>query len=345
MPSHILAALLVCAASAAPARAALLPDEENTIKIVKEVSPSVVYVTNIALGQNVFMDELAVPQGTGSGFVWDREGHIVTNYHVVRGGDAFLVTLKDQTQLEAKVIGVEPRKDIAVLKVDKDIGKLQPVRLGNLESLQVGQKTVAIGNPFGLDDTVTSGIISALGRQVVGIGGVTIHDMIQTDAAINPGNSGGPLLDSSGELIGMNTMIYSESGSSAGIGFAVPVSYIRRIVPQLIKYGHSIQPGIGISVLPEQVKYQLLGEVDGVVVRNVTPGSPAGRAGMKGIRRDATGRYQLGDIIIGINDIKIKNYDDLYNTLDEFKVGDRVSVKTVRDGREKSFALELVNIY
>jgi len=336
------AVVLFCAA--APVRAALLPDEENTIKVVKEASPSVVYVTNIAVGQNVFMDELAVPQGTGSGFVWDREGHIVTNYHVVRGGDAFLITLKDQTQLDAKVIGVEPRKDIAVLKVTKGLEKLQPVRLGELSSLQVGQKTIAIGNPFGLDDTVTSGIISALGRQVVGIGGVTIHDMIQTDAAINPGNSGGPLLDSAGELIGMNTMIYSESGSSAGIGFAVPVSYIRRIVPQLIKYGHSIQPGIGISVLPESVKYQLLGEVDGVVVRDVSPNSPASRAGIRGIKRDMTGRYELGDIIVGIDDKRITSYDDLYNTLDEYKVGDKVAVKTVRDGRNKTFHLELVNI-
>ncbi len=342
MKNAWLAAFLLCAS---PVRAALLPDEENTIKIVKDVSPSVVYVTNIAVGQNVFMDELAVPQGTGSGFVWDREGHVVTNYHVVRGGDAFLVTLKDQTQLEAKVIGVEPRKDIAVLKVTKGFEKLQPVHLGNLESLQVGQKTVAIGNPFGLDDTVTSGIISALGRQVVGIGGVTIHDMIQTDAAINPGNSGGPLLDSSGQLIGMNTMIYSESGGSAGIGFAVPVSFIRRIVPQLIKYGHTIQPGIGVSVLPEQVKYQLLGDVDGVVVRDVSANSPAAKAGIRGIKRDATGRYQLGDIIVGINDQKIKNYDDLYNTLDQFKVGDKITVKTVRDSKDRSFSVELINVY
>ena len=337
--------ILALVLTAAPLRAGLLPDEENTIKVFKDASPSVVYVTNMAVGHDMYMDELAVPQGTGSGFVWDREGHVVTNYHVVRGGNAFLVTLKDQTQLEAEVVGVEPRKDIAVLKVRKGKEKLQPLVLGRSETIQVGQKTVAIGNPFGLDNTVTTGIVSALGRQVVGIGGVTIHDMIQTDAAINPGNSGGPLLDSDGRLVGMNAMIYSGSGYSAGIGFAVPVSFIRRIVPQLIKYGKTIQPGIGVSVLPEGQKYQLLGELDGVVVRDVQLGSPAARAGMRGIRRDAGGRYALGDIIVGINDKKIKDYDDLYNTLDVFKVGDNVTLHTLREGKKRAYQVQLINVY
>ena len=331
---------LLCAL---PARA-LLPDEENTIKVFKDVSASVVSVTNIAVGQNMFMDEMAVPQGQGSGFVWDREGHIVTNFHVVRGGDAFMVTLKDQTQLEATVVGVEPRKDIAVLKVVKGGERLVPIQPGRSETLQVGQKALAIGNPFGLDDTATTGIVSAIGRQVVGIGGVTIHDMIQTDAAINPGNSGGPMLDSHGRLIGMNTMIYSASGANAGIGFAVPVAFIRRIVPQLIKYGRVIQPGVGVVILPEAQKYQLLGDVDGVVVRDVQPSSPAAKAGLRGIRRDATGRYRLGDIIVGIDDKPIRNYDDLYNTLDLFKVGDHVTLKTLREGKKRSYAVELINI-
>ena len=324
---------------------ALLPDEENTIKIVKETATSVAYVTNIAVGQTESLDEMVVPQGSGSAFVWDREGHIVTNFHVVRGGDAFMVTLNDQTQLEAKLVGYEDKKDIAVLKVSKGFEKLVPVKLGSYEGLQVGQKTIAIGNPFGLDNTVTTGIVSALGRQVVGIGGVTIHDMIQTDAAINPGNSGGPLLDSEGRLIGMNTMIYSQSGSSAGIGFAVPVSFIRRIVPQIIKYGRAIQPGIGIVSLPEAAKYQLLGEVPGVIVRTVTPNSPAAKAGIRGIRRAGGGRYTLGDIIVGINDKPVKDFDDLYHLLDAFKVGDKVRVKTLRDGKPRAYDLTLVNIY
>jgi S1-C subfamily serine protease len=329
---------------AAPARA-LLADEENTIKVFKEASASVVSVTNIALNQNMNMDETAQPQGTGSGFVWDKLGHIVTNYHVVRGGDAFVVTLKDQTQLEAKVVGAEPRKDIAVLLVTKGLDKLVPLAVGKSETLLVGQKAIAIGNPFGLDNTVTTGIVSALGRQVVGIEGVTIHDMIQTDAAINPGNSGGPMLDSDGRLIGMNTMIYSASGANAGIGFAVPAAFISRIVPQLIKFGRTVQPGIGVVVLPEPQKHQLLGDLDGVVVRGVQPGSPAAKAGLRGIRRDATGRYQMGDVIIGIDEKKIKDYDDLYNTLDLYKVGDRVTLKTLREGKKKSYAVELINIY
>jgi S1-C subfamily serine protease len=242
-------------------------------------------------------------------------------------------------------VGAEPRKDIAVLKVTKGFEKLAPLQLGRSETLQVGQKTVAIGNPFGLDNTVTTGIVSAIGRQVVGIGGVTIHDMIQTDAAVNPGNSGGPMLDSDGRLIGMNTMIYSASGASAGIGFAVPVAFIRRIVPQLIKFGRTIQPGIGIVILPEPQKYQLLGDLDGVVVRDVQPNTPAARAGMRGIRRDATGRYRIGDIIIGIDDKKVKDYDDLYNILDLYKVGDKVLLKSLREGKPKTYAIELINVY
>ena len=248
--------------AAPPAGAALRPEEENTIAVFKSAAPSVVFVTNIAVRQDVYLDEFAIPQGSGSGFLWDREGHIVTNYHVVAGGNAFLVTLKDHTELPARLVGYEPRKDIAVLKVEARPEKLKPLPLGDSASLQVGQGTLAIGNPFGLDNTLTSGIVSALNRQVRSIGDVTIRDMIQTDAAINPGNSGGPLLDSSGNLIGMNMVIYSPSGASAGIGFAVPVNTIKRIVPQLIAYGHTVAPGIGITVLKDDIKARLLGDGD-----------------------------------------------------------------------------------
>ncbi|MBI5629847.1 MAG: trypsin-like peptidase domain-containing protein [Elusimicrobia bacterium] len=317
--------------------AALLPDELNTINVVKEASPSVVFVTNIAIGQNIFMDEFAIPQGSGSGFIWDREGHIVTNFHVVQNGDEFLVTLKDQTQFAAKPVGVEPRKDIAVLKLvalKKPVPALKPVKLGQSETLQVGQQAIAIGNPFGLDNTVTKGIVSALGREVVGIGGVTIHDMIQTDAAINPGNSGGPLLDSGGELIGMNTMIFSRSGSSSGIGFAVPVSLIRKIVPELIKNGRVVQPGIGVIVFTDREKYQFFGDIDGVVVRHVRQDSPAARAGVR-----------AGDVIVGIDGKPVRNYDDLYGALENYKVGDSIILRTFRDGKKKSARVELVNVY
>ncbi len=326
--------------------AALLPEEQNTIKVFKDVSPSVVFVTNIGVVQDAFMDEFAVPKGAGSGFIWDKEGHIVTNFHVVNGGAAFLVTLKDHTELEAKLVGIEPRKDIAVLQVVKSLDKMKPSSVGNSETLQVGQQTIAIGNPFGLDNSLSKGVVSALGRHIQGIGGVTIHDVVQTDAAINPGNSGGPLLDSSGQLIGMNTMIYSPSGSSAGVGFAVPASFVKKIVPQLIKYGKTIQPGIGVTILTAEQTYQLVGELSGVVVGRVSSNTPAARAGILGIRRDpATGRRVLGDIIMGIDERAIKDYDELYNALDHYKVGDAITLKTIRDGVKRSYHLELINVY
>ena len=342
MTSFSLAALLY-AAYAAPA-AALQADEQNTIAVFREAAPAVVFVTNVALGQNLYMDEFAIPQGAGSGFVWDKQGHVVTNYHVVQGGDAFLVTFDDQTQVEAKLVGADPNKDIAVLQVERAGEKLKPILTGSSGKLQVGQQALAIGNPFGLDHSLTKGVISALGRVVQGIGGVTIHDMIQTDAAINPGNSGGPLLDSSGNLIGMNTMIYSRSGSSAGIGFAVPVSFIKRIVPQLIQYGKVIRPGVGITVLTSGQKYYLLGDQDGVVVDQVTRGGPAAKAGLRGGRHLPGGRYSVGDTIVGIDAHEVKDFDDLYNALDLYNVGETVKVKVLRDGKPLSFPIKLINI-
>jgi len=330
--------------AASPLGAALLPDEENTIAVFKVAAPSVVFVTNIAVRQDIYMDDFAVPQGSGSGFVWDREGHIVTNYHVVAGGNAFLVTLKDHTELQAELVGAEPRKDIAVLRVKAKPEQLQPLALGDSDHLQVGQKTLAIGNPFGLDNTLTTGIVSALGRQVLSIGRVTIRDMIQTDAAINPGNSGGPLLDSGGGLIGMNMMIYSPSGASAGIGFAVPVGTIKKIVPQLIKYGRSTPAGIGIFVLRDDQKYQLLGAANGVVVRDVEPGLPADRAGVRGIRFSG-GRLSLGDVIVGVDAQPVKDYDDFYNALDRHKVGDTVEFILLRGGKKRAVRIELVNVF
>lgn len=343
MMSRLLAVCLALAAGPTAALA-LLPDEENTIKVFKSAAASVVYVTNVAITQSPYMDEMAIPQGTGSGFVWDRLGHIVTNFHVVQGGNAFLVTLGDQTQLEARLIGSDPTKDIAVLRVDKGRDKLVPVRVGKLEALQVGQKTIAIGNPFGLDHTLTTGVISALGREVQGVSGITIRDMIQTDAAINPGNSGGPLLDSDGNLIGMNTMIFSRSGGSAGIGFAVPVSFIARIVPELIKYGKVVRPGMGISILSTGQKYYLIGDRPGVVVNEVSPGGPAAKAGLRGLRRLQGGRVAAGDIIVGVESYPVHDFDDLYNAFDRFKPGDTVTVKILRGGKPLSLSVTLVNI-
>jgi S1-C subfamily serine protease len=330
--------------SAAPLGAALIPEEENTIAVFKAAAPSVVFVTNIAVRQDFYMDEFAIPQGSGSGFVWDGKGHIVTNYHVVAGGDAFLLTLKDNTELPAVLVGAEPRKDIAVLRVQKSPEKLKPLALGDSSRLQVGQKTLAIGNPFGLDNTLTTGIVSALGRQVLSVGRVTIRDMIQTDAAINPGNSGGPLLDSDGRLIGMNMMIYSPSGGSAGIGFAVPVDTIKRIVPQIIRYGRSVQAGIGVSVLRDDQKLRLLGDVPGVVVREVESGLPAARAGVRGLRF-SRGRLSLGDVIVGVDGEAVKNYDDLYNALDRRKVGDTVEFTFLREERRRKVRIGLIDVF
>ncbi len=343
MMTRLMLAAVLAAAPALPA-AALLPEEENTIKVFREASPSVVFVTNVALGRSMSMDEYAIPQGAGSGFVWDKKGHIVTNFHVVQGGDAFLVNFDDQTQMEAKLVGADANKDIAVLQVSEPSDKLTPIHVGSSDKLSVGQQTFAIGNPFGLDHTLTKGIISALGRSVEGVGGVTIRDMIQTDAAINPGNSGGPLLDSSGNLIGMNTMIYSRSGSSAGVGFAVPVAFIKRIVPQLIQYGKVSRPGIGITILTPGQKYYVIGEQDGVVVDKVAKDGPAARAGIRGGRRLPGGRYQIGDILIGIDDHPVKDFDDLYNALDRYKPGDSVEVKVLRGDKTVSLPIKLINI-
>ncbi|HLP62691.1 MAG TPA: trypsin-like peptidase domain-containing protein, partial [Candidatus Deferrimicrobium sp.] len=224
---------------------ALTEDEQNTISVVKHSVDSVVFITNIQLVRDFFYREDAVARGSGSGFIWDNQGHIVTNYHVIEDGDIFAVTLPNQQQRKARLIGKEPNKDIAVLKIEGDLKELNALKVGSSKTLLVGQKVVAIGNPFGFDHSVTTGIVSALGRQMMGAGGVTIRDMIQTDASINPGNSGGPLLNSDGELIGMSTMIYSSTGTSAGIGFAVPVDTIKKIVPQIIRYGKVIRPGLG----------------------------------------------------------------------------------------------------
>jgi S1-C subfamily serine protease len=316
-------------------------DEKNTIAVFRNASPSTVFVTQ----KRVVVDYLAgtaeeVAAGSGSGFVWDDAGHVVTNFHVVKDAESLSVTFQGQQTFVAKVVGVEPRKDIAVIHVDAPAGLLKPVARSSHLALEVGQKTVAIGNPFGLDHSLTTGIISALGRQVQGIGGVTIRDMIQTDAAINPGNSGGPLLDSAGELIGMNTMIYSKSGSSAGIGFAVPASTIARAVPQIIKSGKAETLGLGIQVDPLSRLERRMG-LHGVVVLGVPEGSQAAKAGLRGIAQTARG-LALGDVIVGIDSAKVEDFDDLYNALDAHHPGDKVDVKIRRGEEAVTIKLEVL---
>ncbi len=231
-----------------------------------------------------------MPEGTGSGFIWDEGGHIVTNYHVIKGADGAHVTLADHTTYRASLVGAAPDKDLAVLHIDAPKDKLVPIRIGNSTDLQVGQMAYAIGNPFGLDLTLTTGVISALGREIQSVTKRTIKNVIQTDAAINPGNSGGPLLDSAGRLIGVNTAIYSPSGSSAGIGFAIPVDEVNRVVPQLIKNGKVERPGLGVQVAHDQLAREL-GVQKGAVIVRAFRNSPAAKAGLRPTRRDSSGRH------------------------------------------------------
>jgi S1-C subfamily serine protease len=320
----------------------LTEDEKNTIEVVKKTRNSVVFITNIQLVRDFFYSESQVARGSGSGFIWDNRGYIVTNYHVIEDGDLFTVTLPNQKNLRARLVGKEETKDIAVLRIESNPENLVPITTGSSRHLLVGQKVIAIGNPFGFDHTVTTGIISALGRQIMGIGNVTIRDMIQTDASINPGNSGGPLLNSDGQLIGMNTMIYSKTGTSSGIGFAVPVDTIKRIVPQIIRYGKVIRPGLGISVLPHEYARRI--DIKGVVVWDAPRGSAAYRAGIRGLGRDRYGRLFVRDVIIAIDSIKIESYDDLYNALDQYRIGDTVTVTLKRDDEKRQVKLRLVQV-
>lgn len=322
----------------------LLEDEKNSIEIYKKAVASVVNVSNIKLARDYVYGNVEIPAGAGSGFVWDQEGRIVTNYHVVDGGDSFVVTFhNDSKPYKAKVVGLEPRKDIAVLQLLDKPKNLIPVNVGESKSLMVGQKTIAIGNPFALDHTMTVGIVSALERKISGVGGVKIHGMIQTDAAINPGNSGGPLLNSSGELIGMNTMIFSNSGSSAGLGFAVPVDSINRIVPQLIKFGKVVRPGLGIGVLDDSVKERFVGD-KGVVISHIDENGPVGKAGLKGMSQDRFGHVYIGDIILSINSKEVNTLDDVYQLLESYKIGDFVEVKYKRKDKINSVKVKLDSI-
>jgi len=323
-------------------RAQLTEDEKNTIAIVKRTKNSVVFVTNIQLVRDWYFNEEKVPRGSGSGFVWDNQGHIVTNFHVIEDGVEFSVLLPNQEQRQAKLVGKEETKDIAVLQIVGDLKDLFPIATGSSKDLQVGQKVIAIGNPFGFDHTVTKGIVSALGRKILGAGGVTIRDMIQTDASINPGNSGGPLLNSSGELIGMNTVIVSPSGASSGVGFAVPVDIIKKIVPEIIRFGKAVRPGLPMTLLTDDFAQRFRIKGRGVAVVEVASGSQAEKAGLVGIQRDRRGYYYLGDIVTAIDATKVTSYDDLFTALENYKIGDVVTLTVEREGKSRRVRLTLV---
>jgi len=322
------------------ARGDLAEDEKSTIELFKRASPSVVYITTLSRRAVNFFEMTDVPRGTGSGFLWDRQGHVVTNFHVIQDSDSSVVTLSDQTNWKAVVVGAEPDKDLAVLRISAPAEKLTPILVGTSKGLQVGQKVFAIGNPFGLDETLTTGIVSALGRTIEAVTGRKIQDVIQTDAAINPGNSGGPLLDSAGRLIGVNCQIASPSGASAGIGFAVPVDTVNAVVPELIAHGRIVRPRLGISPANEIVARQL--GVTGVLVLGVAEGSGAAKAGLRGTRRERDGSLILGDIIVGVAGKDVANYDDLVSALEKQKIGDAVPVRILRDNRETTVDVALM---
>lgn len=325
----------------------LMPDERNTIEVFQKASPKVVYVHRLSTVTNSDFQKTNVPTGAGSGIVWDDKGHVVTNFHVIQGADDLAITVGNLT-VPVKVIGKEPRKDIAVLEIKSPqalqlLKSVTPFQIVSLQDLMVGQKAIAIGNPFGLDHSLSKGVISALGRQVPGIGGVTIRNMIQTDTPINPGNSGGPLLNSAGQLIGMNTMIYSRSGSSAGIGFAVPAEDIQRIVSQIIKNGRVVLAGIGIQQVEANIARQL-GVTKGILIGEVLPNSPAAKLNLRGTHRDGWGRVVLGDVIVALNAHPVPNYDALYNLLTEIKVGDEVTVTIERDDKQFDVKMKTIDI-
>ncbi len=314
-------------------------DEKSTIDVFKQFSRSVVHITSLETRRDrMTLDVSDIPQGTGSGFVWDANGHVVTNFHVIQHGNRASVTLQDGSTYPAKIIGKAPDKDLAVLKIDAPASKLQPLPVGTSTNLQVGQKVLAIGNPFGLDQTLTTGVISGLGREIKSVTQRSIFDVIQTDASINPGNSGGPLLDSAGRLIGVNTAIYSPSGANAGIGFAVPVDTVNAIVPQLLKDGKLTRPGLGINILSDQIAIQQ--RIDGVVVLGVAPGGAAEKAGIRGTR-PTQGGWELGDVIVKINNTEVHRSSDLFRAIDAHKVGDEVDLTLEFQGTRRTVKVTL----
>ncbi len=319
-------------------------DEKNTINIFQKLAPAVVFIKNAALRRDFYsLNIYEIPQGAGSGFMWDSKGHIVTNFHVIYQADKVDVILSDQSSHEAKIVGVAPEYDLAVLKINAPLNTLTPIPLGSSKNLLVGQKTLAIGNPFGLDHSLSSGIVSALGRSIQSIAGRKIYNAIQTDAAINPGNSGGPLLDSAGNLIGVNTAIFSPSGASSGIGFAIPSDTVARVVPELISKGKFTRVGLGVILVPDPTREKM--KLTGAVILQVSEESAAEKAGLRGAEQTDLGQIILGDSIIAIDDHPIKNNDDLYSYFEKDKQdGDSVKITYMRDGKQYETTATLQNL-
>ncbi|MEL7044591.1 MAG: trypsin-like peptidase domain-containing protein [Pseudomonadota bacterium] len=315
-------------------------DEANSTEIFRKASPAVVYVTTTALARRRFSRNVTeIPRGSGTGFVWHDSGLIVTNFHVIAGANRMQVTFADGSSSPAELIGRAPEKDLAVLRLLEPPEDLVTLPLGDSTELSVGRKVLAIGNPFGLDTTLTTGVVSALGREIKAPSGRQIRGVIQTDAAINPGNSGGPLLNSLGQLVGVNTAIYSPSGASAGIGFAIPVNTVREVVPQLISYGRILRPIMGVELASDSWRRRY--RIEGLPIVQVFPGLPAAEAGLEGAMRNRRGEIVLGDVIVGIDDRDVRNHDDYLSIMEDHKAGDQVRVRTRRGDEERSVEVTL----
>ena len=319
--------------------AAAYAEEQLFIELYERVSPSVVHIAVTTRSNG---------SGAGSGFVWDTDGHIVTNNHVVESARRIVVSFADDTTVEAELVGADTDSDLAVIKVDVPASRLHPVELGDSDALRVGQRAIAIGNPFGFEQTMTTGIVSALGRMVRQQSGFSLPQLIQTDAAINPGNSGGPLLDSHGRVIGVTTLIFSRSGTNAGVGFAVPVDTVKRVVPPLVATGRYADPWLGItgvSITPPLAEELDLTVDQGVLVQAVVQGGPAAKAELNGGNRQTRFEGTLmttdGDIIVAIDDAAVQDMDELIVYLAEKSVGQRVTLAVLRDGRRQRIQVTL----
>jgi 2-alkenal reductase len=318
-------------------RADLTQEEETTIKLFQSVSPSVVAVFGRQRPQSFFGEGESEVQ-TGSGIVWDAAGHVITNYHVIQGASQYAAHLASGQTVSVRVVGVAPNYDLAVLQMERASVPLQPIAIGSSANLQVGQAAYAIGNPYGLEQTLTSGIISALHRRIPTPEGREIVNAIQTDAPLNPGNSGGPLLDSAGRLIGVATMIISGSGSSAGVGLAIPVDVANRVAAQIIATGHVPTPGIGIAAAPEVASAQA--GIEGIIVLRVYPDSPADKAGLKGV----TANGEIQDVITAADGKPVKNAGELTGIFEEAGVGKTVTLTVERAGKSRSVEVTLADV-
>jgi S1-C subfamily serine protease len=325
------------------ARGDLAASEQSTIALFEQSGPSVVYITTLQRLINPWTRNIrSVPKGTGSGFIWDDLGHVVTNHHVIADASEAKVRLNDGRSYRATLVGSSPAHDLAVLRIRVPFDRPPPVPVGSSKDLKVGQSVYAIGNPFGLDQTLTTGVVSALDRSLTAENDTTIDHLIQTDAAINPGNSGGPLLDSAGRLIGINTAIYSPSGAYAGIGFAVPVDTVNRVVPELIAKGRYTRPQLGVEINDEISRVVLKRlDLEGLLILKVSEGSIAESIGLRGTQVDAEGDIILGDVLLSVGGTPVHNSNDLLSRLDDYQHGESVTITIWRNGNTQRIEIVL----